>query len=192
MRKALLGLVGSLVSTAAFAADPFGFYIGAGVGQAHVKADDGPNGRLGFNHTDTGWDAFAGLRPLPFVGAELQYIDFGNPNAREGSYQVSSLARAPAAFVTGTVPLPFVDLYAKAGLGRLHTTITEDTSLQLFCAIGHSDCQHARSDTTDTRFGWGLGLQFKLSSVGIRAEYVRFSAPNGDPYLLSAAVVFRF
>ncbi len=192
MRRILLGLVSSLVSTVALAADPLGLYIGAGVGRAHVKADDGPTSRLGFDQTDTGWDAFAGLRPLPFVGAELQYIDFGNPSTRLGSYQVSSRARAQAAFITGTAPLPFVDLYVKAGLGRLRAAVNEDTSLQLFCDIGHPDCRHPRSDTTNTRFGWGLGLQLKLSSLGIRAEYVRFSSPNGDPDLLSAAILVRF
>lgn len=192
MRKLLFALICALTSTAALAADPLGLYLGVGVGQAHVREDDGPNGPLNFNRTDVAWDAFVGLHPLPFIGAELQYLDFGNPTARAGAYEVSSSARGPAAFVTATAPLPFVDLYAKAGIGRLQSAITEDTSLAIFCSVGHPDCRHARSDSTATRFGWGLGLQFKLSSVGIRAEYVRFSAPNGDPDLLSAALFWRF
>ena len=41
-------------------------------------------------------------------------------------------------------------------------------------------------------FGWGLGMQFKLSSLSLRTEYVRFSTPDGDPDLASIALLWTF
>src|SRR2546430_17564434 len=68
----------------ACAADPLGFYIGAGVGQAHVRSelDAGAlspifSGALSTQGTKTGWKAIVGIRPLSIIGAEAEYLDFG-------------------------------------------------------------------------------------------------------------------
>jgi opacity protein-like surface antigen len=186
------GLFGLLVSTGVRAANPLGLYAGAGAGQARLRIDHifyQPD----FDETRTGWTAFVGLQPLPFLGAELQYLDFGHASEGGGGDLNSRRARAIALFGTGTVSLPFVDLYAKAGVGRLQTTtslLTDDPNLCVTTGICGFHGSHI--DRTDARIGGGLGVQLKLSSLGIRAEYVRFSASDGDPDLLSVALLWKF
>jgi opacity protein-like surface antigen len=192
---------GLLVSTSVRAANPLGLYVGAGGGRADLRIDEpdyyvtchGPFYATCFHQKDFGWTAFAGLQPLPFLGAELQYLDFGHASRWAGEEFNSKSARALALFGTGTLPLPLVDLYAKAGLGRLQTKTTLGYVDPNLCLdIGACGLLATQIDKTAARFGWGLGMQFKLSSLGLRAEYVRFSAPNGDPDLLSFALLWKF
>lgn len=147
-----------------------------------------------FDEQTAGWTVFAGLRPVPYLGVELQYIDFGHTAKIDGEGTNSNRARALALFGTGTLPLPFVDLYAKAGVGRLQTKTSSlhfDPMACLDAGLTGPACDlfGPRNDTTKARFGWGLGVQLKLSSVALRAEYVRFSVPTGDPDLLSIALL---
>jgi opacity protein-like surface antigen len=187
------GLFGVLVSTGVRAANPLGLYVGGGAGQAHLRIDEPDFYVRSFDDAHSGWTAFAGLQPLPFLGAELQYLDFGNASRPNGQVEYSSRARALALFGTGTASLPFVDLYAKAGLGRLQTKTSLLSENAHACLdIGICASNAPRLDKTAARFGWGLGVQFKLSSLGIRAEYVRFSAPDVDPDLLSVALLWKF
>jgi hypothetical protein len=194
-----VGLVGPLVSMDARAANPLGVYIGAGGGRADLRVEsrdfpcDSTNCR---NATAAGWTAFAGLQPLPFVGAELQYLDFGHTTQGVAGYDpYSKDARALALFGTGTLPLPLVDLYAKAGVGRLQTKSSvyySDPNACLDYGGSFCDLRGTRTDRTGARFGWALGAQLKLSSLAIRGEYLRFSAPDGDPSLLSLALLWKF
>ena len=187
------GLFGVLASTDVRAANPLGLYVGAGAGQTHLRIDEPAFYYNSFDDTHAGWTAFAGLQPLPFLGAELQYLDFGHASRPHEQFEYSSRARALALFGTGTASLPFVDLYAKAGLGRLQTKTSLLSENPHACVDTHVCFDNApRLDKTAARFGWGLGAQFKLSSLRIRAEYVRFSAPDGDPDLLSAALLWQF
>src|SRR5271170_1284923 len=119
-------------STAAMADNPAGFYLGAGVGYSTVRSDDPAYGYPGyFNDHQTAWKLIAGVRPIPFVGAELEYIDFGQPGTYNGYYNANyygtdSHPRAGALFAVGYLPLPvpFFDIYGKAGVARLETDVT--------------------------------------------------------------------
>src|SRR5271155_5870897 len=74
-------------STAVWAANPLGAYIGAGVGVSNVGNDNyynyGYNGGYG---NEVAWKGMIGIRPIAFVGAELEYIDFGSSNGQNGCY----------------------------------------------------------------------------------------------------------
>ncbi len=123
-----------LASTVACADNLLGFYAGVGMGESTVRSDDGYGyGGSGYDyyhyHDDDhhfGWKAIAGIRPLPIVGAEVEYIDFGHPGSddyyydRYHYYGPDSHPRAIAAFAVGHIPLPlpFLDVYAKAGAAR--------------------------------------------------------------------------
>src|SRR5450755_2320416 len=77
---AILTVGACAASTAALADDPAGFYLGAGVGYSTVRSDDPAYGLPGyFNDHQTAWKAIAGVRPIPPIGAEIEYIDFGQP-----------------------------------------------------------------------------------------------------------------
>src|SRR5580704_17380934 len=79
-------------STAVWAANPLGAYIGAGVGVSNVGNDNYYNYNYGYNGYNGGygnelaWKAMIGIRPIAFVGAELEYIDFGSSNGQNGCY----------------------------------------------------------------------------------------------------------
>jgi opacity protein-like surface antigen len=187
-----------LGSAGAQAANPLGFYVGAGGGYADLRYD--PSQYVPcfgvqdcFGHSDVGWTAFVGLQPLTYVGAELQYLDFGqtsnSPPTFLGTNSLS--AKALALFATGVLPLPVGDLYAKAGVGRVQTKVSTSYPDLNTCADS-GICGYPPTDETAARFGWGLGVKFKLSALAIRVEYVRFSVPEGDPDLLSLALLWRF
>lgn len=198
-------LVSLLVSTNAQGESPLGFYVGAGGGRADLRIDSGaylqcsglPNC---LDASDFGWTAFVGLQPhpvageYPLLGAELQYLDFGHAAQEVPLGQNSRRARGEALFATATFPLPrTVDLYGKVGVGVLQT---KDSIWQadpngcldsngVYCGFS------TRYDNTAVVFSWGLGVEVKLSSLALRAEYVRFSAANGAD-LLSVALLWHF
>ena len=89
-----------------------------------------------------------------------------------------------------------MDLYAKAGVGLLRTNDSIWTADPNGCLDTNGVyCGFATQyDKTAGVFAWGLGVQFKLSSLALRIEYVRFSFgyATGDPALLSAALLWKF
>src|ERR1700733_10498462 len=120
------------VSTAALAENPAGFYLGAGVGYSTIRSDDASYGLPGYyNDHQTAWKVIAGVRPISIIGAEFEYIDFGQPGNHFGYksinyYGLDSHPRAAALFGVGYLPLPipFFDVYGKAGVARLRTDVT--------------------------------------------------------------------
>ena len=108
-------------------------YVGAGVGASNVgnSYDYGYYG--GYHDDDVAWKAIVGIRPVPFVGAEAQWIDFGSGHGDNGyygfgDYYANSISHPKAAVLYGVgylpLPLPFLDVYGKAGVARLQTDLT--------------------------------------------------------------------
>lgn len=132
----VLMVTACLASAMAIAADPLGFYVGTGAGQSEVRNDGyyGPH----FDEHHFAWKAIAGIRPISPVRAELEYIDFGNPNAgpNYSFHSANSDAKTAALFALGYLPLPvpFLDIYGKLGVARLHSTTT--VSLPGLCPPG--------------------------------------------------------
>jgi hypothetical protein len=60
------------------AADLLGLYLGGAFGQARVDASL-PNVEQ-FREDHSAFKIMAGLRPIPMLGAELEYVDFGHPD----------------------------------------------------------------------------------------------------------------
>jgi opacity protein-like surface antigen len=205
---ALLGPPGS----SALADDLLGMYVGGSVGQSNVRASQldfigpyPPNpspAPVSVSKSATGWKVFAGLRPISLVGAELAYTDFGHPMASQGApagfglaYNAGLRAKATTAFgiLYAPIPIPILDVYAKAGVARLQTSVDAAGAFgcwtPLQCAA-YPVTVHR--DQTDARFAYGAGIQAKLSAIGIRLEYERISASEGDPSLLSLGVTWTF
>src|SRR5580698_7855592 len=115
-------------STMAVADDPLGLYVGAGAGSSEIT-DDGHFGPY-FHAQHFAWNAIAGIRPISPVGAEVAYIDFGNPHAgpNYNFRSANSDAKAAAVFGVGYLPLPvpFLDVYGKVGVARLDAKLTAD------------------------------------------------------------------
>jgi hypothetical protein len=163
-------------SAPALAADN-GIYVGASVGQANTQADVGSVAK--FDENDTGYKAFVGIRPLDLFAVEVAYIDFGSPSANVGPVRANADVKGAAAFglLYLPLPLPVVDLYAKAGFARLDTKI---------------DSGSFRLDRSNTDFAWGVGGQLNFGSLSVRAEYEKFQTDTGDPDLISIGVAWTF
>jgi opacity protein-like surface antigen len=140
----------------------------------------------------------AGVRPVSVLGAEFEYIDFGHPNNDYGYsgfnyYGLDSHPRASALFGVGYLPLPipFVDIYGKAGVARLETNVT--TFQGQPCPMNQS-CSgtYFRQNHTDNRFAYGVGVQSKFWGVSFRAEYERIRSQFGDPDALMVSATWTF
>jgi len=196
---AILTLGACAASTAALADNPVGFYLGAGGGYSKDRSDDSSYGLPGyFNDHQTAWKAIVGVRPIPILGAEYEYIDFGHPSNDYGYnginyYGLDSHPKASALFGVGYLPLPipFFDVFGKAGVARLQTDVT--TFVGQACPVNQS-CPgyYSRHEQTYNKFAYGVGLQSKVWGVSFRAEYERISSQFGDPDALTVSATWTF
>ncbi len=189
------GLV--LASQSARAEDPLGFYLGGSIGQANVRLDQSvPDTATSFDEHHSGWKAMVGFRPISVVGAELEYIDFGKPSTTNtsgtGTTQTEAQSKAAALFgmVYLPLPVPFLDVFGKAGYSRLQTT-ADVVGVQ--CVAGAPGCGSLFAlNRTDARLAYGAGAQLKFANMAVRAEYERIDASTGDPDMLSLGLTWGF
>lgn len=149
------------------------FYLGAGIGQGKVAAHDADLGYEQFKDDHTAFKVYAGVRALSLLGAEVAYMNFGKASDEIGGDEARGKVKGIAVFglLYLPLPVPVLDVYAKAGFARLDTRITSD-DVELL-------------DTKEEDFAYGAGVQFKLGSFAIRGEYERFANDGTDPALLS-------
>jgi opacity protein-like surface antigen len=207
---ALAVLAALAPSTLVMAADepvglynPLGFYFGAGVGESTVRSDDSAYGLPGYyDDHQTAWKGIIGIRPISFLGAEAEYIDFGQPGHRYGGYSdpnaygFDSHPRAPVLLGIGylPIPIPFIDIYAKAGVARLKLDVNQYESA---ACVPLSPCPQyifvGRSEVTQTKFAYGAGVSSKLPlGFTVRAEYERITSPFGDPDAFTVSALWTF
>jgi opacity protein-like surface antigen len=168
--------------------NPFGVYVGAAIGSGRDAVDNDDGAQLA-EHA-TGWKLMAGLRPISVVGAEVDYIDFGSSSTDAYLVQAKTHAHAAALFAMGylPIPVPFLDIFAKAGWMRTHTTV----SGALSCAPPALCILSLNQDRTDADFAYGGGVQAKFQSLAFRAEYERTATSLGHPNLLSLGIIWTF
>lgn len=171
LTASVLALALGSLSLGAQAAEPTGFYAGAGVGQSMVDeffADD----------EDVGYQVFGGYQFHPNFGVEAAYTDFGDVDLTGGIGKLE--ADTWSLVAVGT--LPFTEKfsgYAKAGF---HSW---DADVRVPGAGSASD------DGTDPTYG--LGLQYRFNDrVALRGEYSRFEMDDVDVDLAQVQVRFDF
>jgi hypothetical protein len=92
------------------------------------------------------------------------------------------------------IPLPYLDVFAKAGVAQLKSDVS--ATGQAMCPL-NLPClpvivpPYAASGKS-THPAYGAGTQLKFTSFAVRAEYERISAGSGDVDLLSLGVTFGF
>jgi opacity protein-like surface antigen len=204
--KALPGLVAGFAAIAmlapAWADNLLGLYVGGGVGESHVRNDLNPFANVsGFIENHTGWKALIGVRPIPFLGAELEYADFGHPGVSGArtiipgivyNEDVSQKAGSAFGLVYWPLPVPILDLYGKAGVSRLQTAVNASVTCVAPVATCVPNPVTYHQDSTNTRFAYGAGVQAKFLNLGVRAEYERINAPAGSPDLYSLIATWSF
>jgi opacity protein-like surface antigen len=195
-----VGFIATSGTTCAIAADlnPPGFYVGA----AAVQAGDVYTAFGASDHTQTSWKWMAGLRPVPFIGAELEQASLGSAafsaaqGPRGGPFSGTWHANVTSLFAVGYLPLatPHLDIFAKVGAERTHTRV-DGIPLPL-CATVAPYCPFAlivdHVNDTETAFAYGAGVQVKLRPFAVRAEYERTRTSLGNPRLLSLGLTYTF
>ena len=176
--------------------DLLGFSFGGTYGKATVDASTGLIS--GFGARSTAYTIIAGWRPIPELSAELQYLDFGHSHAtsvyKNSNVPLTNSAsrKGEGAFGILYLPTPLVDFYLKGGLARIHTRAT---TLVGTCPSGGVCPPLANPipvDTTGVGAGGGGGLMYRFRSIELRAEYLRFAAQGGNPYLVSGGLTWTF
>ncbi len=149
------------------------------------------------------WKAIVGIRPIPFVGAEFEYIDFGSNNGNNGYlrqlitiYGPNSHPKASVLYAVGYLPLPvpFLDVYGKLGAARLQTNITSFSrvpELQRPVRRLQRRCLFA-IDQTNNKFAYGVGVQWRWQDFAFRAEYEGISSTYGNPEAFTVSVTWTF
>jgi hypothetical protein len=206
-------LAGCLLSRTAIAQDelfggnPLQFYVGAGLGGATVHEGFFDLGNDSFrNFSDNqrfAWKVMMGIRPITWLGAELEYLDLGSAhlgptlfvpgNPNEGEFLGANTAvRAGAGFAVGYLPLPVsgMDLFGKLGVARLQMPYRYADDVPETCVGSGTTCTASgqifvsRHDV-DTGPGYGGGAQLRFSAFAVRAEFERISTDIGDPHMIS-------
>ena len=170
--KLMLTMTALALSASASAADN-GFYLGGSVGQANVEID---RNLARIDNDDTGFKLIAGLRPLDWLGVEASYVDFGKVEDNNQRAESDGFT----AFLVGFLPLGPVDVFAKGGLINSDTSVVRKSGGKVFEQDG-------------TELAYGVGAQFRLLSLSVRAEYERFDVDNVDDLnMFSIGVTYTF
>ena len=167
--------------------DPIGLYLGGGVGESHIQATlpgSDFDGTFGQDHF--AFKAILGVRPISLLGAELQYIDLGQSDDNEAAFSAVGIRmHGEAAYGMLYLPVvPIVDVYLKAGVSRLQSSVTNG-----FTVPASGNFVYDRSNNSATE---GLGVQYKMGAIAIRGDYSHFNAAGGHQNLMTADVTYTF
>jgi opacity protein-like surface antigen len=193
MRRVILSIGVLLMMSAQAEAADNGIYVGVSIGQAKIEEKDVLED-LDFDQDDFGYKILIGARPLDWLGLEANYVNFGD---HEEDYSFDVLGQTfdtnikvegygIAGYLVGFIPIGPVDIFGKAGLVSWDTTVSSDG------VEGFPDTiQELRDDGED--LAYGVGVQFRLLSLGVRAEYEVYDIDGvDDANLLSIGVTYTF
>jgi len=174
MRKHILGgLVAALALTSlpAVAADN-GIYLGGSVGLSGQDIDD-----IDYDANATGYKLIAGWRFLDWLAVEGNYIDFGSADDTVFGDKVETEADGVSLSAVGFLPVGPVDLFARVGAIDWSSEISPD---------------QFGKDSDGTDLTYGVGAQFRVWSLSIRAEYEIFDIDDSDLDMISLGVTWTF
>lgn len=176
MRNAFLLMAVLGFGSTAMAADN-GIYVGGSLGQANVEIDEIGDTTIDIDGDDTGFKVIAGIRPLDWLGIEANYVNFGE--VEDNGLEID--ADGISAFAVGFLAAGPVDLFAKGGL------ISWDSSIGIDGVSGDVFSE----DGTD--LAYGVGAQFRVWSLAVRAEYEVFDVDDVDELnMISVGLTFTF
>ncbi len=176
--RMLLGcaMVLFVVSGPAWAGGDSGLYLGGSLGSSSLDVSSG-----GDFDSATSYKIFGGYNlgivPLVDVAIEGSYVNFGTADGPAGSNAEAKASGLDAFGLVGLSVGP-VSLFGKVG------AIYWDAELS---ATGFPT-----ADDSGTDPAYGIGLQFQLLSIAIRAEYEMFALDDVDIGLVSAGVSYTF
>jgi OOP family OmpA-OmpF porin len=175
MRKHLLpGIFAALALTSlpALAADN-GIYLGASVGQSGLQVDD-----FDYDADATGYKLIAGWRFIDWLAVEANYLDFGSGDDTVFGDKIETEADGISLSAVGFLPVGPVDLFARVG------------AVDWSADISSPGLGSGSDDGTDLTYG--VGAQFRVWSLSIRAEYEMFDISDADLDMISVGVTWTF
>ena len=167
------------------------YHVGVAIGRSHYTdswSSAGVPEHLQPNYSPegspTGWKIVAGLRPIRFVGAELQHVDFGSATTRSAASGNQVVRRgafmrndADATVVSALLFLPeglsSVDFYGKVGVAEVEESLRVSVYRYVLCGPPGPNCMFFSDVTeTDSRSYLGIGARFKIArDWAVRVEY---------------------
>ena len=195
---AMLACAALLASAAggARADDLLGFYFGATAGKAAVDASTGLVS--GFGMHSSAYTIIAGWRPIPELSAELQYFDFGHSSGaatyRNSDVPLTNSASRKGEGVFGILylPTPIVDFYMKAGFAKLHSKALTIVGTCPQGGVCPPLANPPPVDSTGVGLAGGGGVMYRFRRIELRAEYQRFAATGGNPYMVTGGFTWTF
>lgn len=182
MKNLFVAFAALAVGMAAFPAQSAdnGIFLGGSVGAAGVKADDRFDGsNFDYDAGSTGYKLIAGWRFLDWLAVEADYVDLGSGSDKVQGIELETDINGVSLSAVGFLPLGPVDLLARVG------AINWNADLR---APGFGKIS---DDGTD--FTWGVGAQFRVWSLAIRAEYEQFDIADADTVdMVSLGVTWTF
>jgi hypothetical protein len=211
-------VLGFMCLEPAFAeSNTFGLYAGLGVGRSTLGNgfevfDPYDISETPFAKSEVGWKALIGVRPIPWLGGELEYIDFGTSRAGAGPADIfggfnngqflggSAADRAGAVFAVGYLPVPpgWPELFGKVGWARLWGTYSYTADYNIGTSGGLTyEALYTRQSADSRGLALGAGIQMHFGRLGVRAEYERVDGsqnygPHEEPTLISASIFWSF
>jgi hypothetical protein len=179
------------IGTARAADNLLGLYVGGSIGRSdiHDAWAVTPRGTEDVVVRPTGWSASVGFRPLRYLGAEFQYLDFGD--AQRDSTTVHTNAEALAAVLYAPIPVSFFDVYAKLGPAHWHSTVNGEI-FGLYCPYFITHCGQISEKQVSTDLVYGAGLQFRFGPGAVRMEYERIEAYPVYPSMYQVGLTWTF
>ncbi|HWW20276.1 MAG TPA: outer membrane beta-barrel protein [Steroidobacteraceae bacterium] len=164
-RDLILVLALMLLPSGAALAEDTGFYAGGDVGNSTEHFN---GSTFGVNADNGGYKVAVGLRPLPVLAAELDYVGFGRASAGVNFADTYGVSASALAFL----PLPIVDVYGRLGVMEWRTDANSP---------GFS-FHRTGSDLT-----YGVGAGAHWGAFAARLEYERFQVAGASTMQLATA-----
>lgn len=181
MRSKLIAATAVLAAMTAFPAFAVdnGIYLGASIGQSGVDVDEAGLDGGDFSSDATGFKVIAGWRFLDWLSIEGNYVDLGSSDDTVDGDRLEVDASGISLSAVGFLPIGPVDLFARVG------AINWDADFEV------EDFGKVSDDGTDLTYG--VGAQFRVWGLSIRAEYEQFDIEDTDTVdLLSLGVTWTF
>jgi OOP family OmpA-OmpF porin len=177
---ACAGALMALASFSSYAVDN-GIYLGASVGESGVEFDENFEGTsFNYDASATGFKVIAGWRFLDWLSVEANYVDLGSADDNVEGQRIETDIDGVSLGVVGFLPIGPVDLFARVG--------AIDWSADLSApglGISGSD------DGTDLTYG--VGAQFRVWGLSLRAEYEVFDISDVDTVdMISVGATWTF
>ena len=183
MCKSLVVAIAALFGMSALPAHSTdnGIYLGASVGAGGVQFEERfDDGNVDYDAGSTAFKAIAGWRFLDWLSVEANYVDLGSGDDRIEGEKIETDFSGVSLSAVGFLAVGPVDVFARAGAIDWSADVTAPG-----LGIKGSD------DGID--FTYGIGAQFRVWSLSLRAEYELYDIADADTVdLLSVGVTWTF